>query len=386
MPAFSKEEYRVRVNKLRRKMAELEIDVLLVLEESSINYLTGYAGYSDYVPQLALVRQDEEDPWLILREIDVTGAIVESYFPEDRILFYAERYIGSNDLTPWQPIGEFVKQHGGQGRIGVELSGKMLGVKGHAALCKTLGRSDLVDADGLVSQLKAIKSPAEIIYMEQAGKIVEKAMKVAQLEIGVGARECDVAAAVQHALTSGTAEFPGGASHIGLPAMATGKLANQCHSRWGDGRYKLGTQTNFEMGAFRHRYVCALSRSIFLGEPTDRAKYVHQACYDGWIAAFECLKPGVKASDVERAFRSEFGPRGVRKESRIGYSIGIDWVDGGPSFMEGDDSILQENMTFHLLIGIWERTDGYIFSETVRITENGAKSLSNIPRHILVNE
>ncbi|TGR14165.1 ectoine hydrolase DoeA, partial [Mesorhizobium sp. M8A.F.Ca.ET.202.01.1.1] len=68
--AFTPEEYRERTRRLRQRMAERGIDTLLVLNESNMNYLTGYEGYSDYVPQLALVCQDEEDPWLILREID----------------------------------------------------------------------------------------------------------------------------------------------------------------------------------------------------------------------------------------------------------------------------------------------------------------------------
>ncbi|MER9268672.1 aminopeptidase P family N-terminal domain-containing protein, partial [Mesorhizobium sp. M0410] len=65
MPAFSKQEYRERTARLRQLMAERGIDALLVLTESNMNWLTGYEGYSDYVPQLALVCQDEEDPWLI---------------------------------------------------------------------------------------------------------------------------------------------------------------------------------------------------------------------------------------------------------------------------------------------------------------------------------
>ncbi|MFD2052057.1 M24 family metallopeptidase [Mesorhizobium calcicola] len=385
MSAFGLDEYRARTARLRKKMADRGIDTLLVLEESNLNYLTGYAGYSDYVPQVALICQDEEDPWLIMRELDTHGAAVESYLPESRILSYAEKYIGSKELTAWQPIGEFVRDRTKSTRIGVEISGKMLGFKGYAALSKSLGVAEFIDADGLVSTLKAIKSPAELTYMEQAGKIVDRAMKEARSLIAVGVRECDVAAAVQHALTSGTPEIPGGPGPISMPNMAIGAPANQCHSKWGDGAYKMGCQTNFEMGAFRHRYVCAMSRSIFLGEPSARSRYVHEACRDGWLAAFEALRPGVKSSDVERAFRREFGPRGVRKESRIGYSIGLDWVDGGPSFMEGDETEILPNMTFHLLIGIWEKTDGYIFSETVRITENGANSFSSMPRDMLIN-
>lgn len=222
MTAFSREVYRTRTTRLRQQMADRGIDALLVLEEGSINYLTGYEGYSDYVPQVALVCQDEEDPWLIMRELDTHCAMDDSYLPESHVLSYAEKYIGSSELTGWQPIGDLVRERSKSSRIGVELSGKMLGVKGHAALSKSLGVTEFIDADRLVATLKAVKSPAELSYMEEAGKIVDRAMKVAHTQIADGVRECDVAAAVQHSLSSGTPAFPGGPSHIGLPLMATG--------------------------------------------------------------------------------------------------------------------------------------------------------------------
>ncbi|WP_080752112.1 aminopeptidase P family N-terminal domain-containing protein [Bradyrhizobium japonicum] len=62
MSAFSQQEYRERNARLRQSMAERGMDALLVLNEPNMNYLTGYDGFSDYVPQLALLRQDEEDP------------------------------------------------------------------------------------------------------------------------------------------------------------------------------------------------------------------------------------------------------------------------------------------------------------------------------------
>ncbi|WP_352518162.1 aminopeptidase P family N-terminal domain-containing protein, partial [Mesorhizobium sp. M0046] len=57
MPAFPKEEYRSRTARLRQQMAERGIDTVLVLNEGNMNYLTGYEGFSDYVPQAALVCQ-----------------------------------------------------------------------------------------------------------------------------------------------------------------------------------------------------------------------------------------------------------------------------------------------------------------------------------------
>lgn len=383
MPAFGQQEYRERTARLRQRMAERGIDALLVLSEANMNYLTGYDGYSDYVPQLALVCQDEEDPWLILREMDGACATPTSYLPHSRILGYPEKYIGSSQRTPWQPIGDLVRERIRSNRIGVELTAKMFGVKAHAALGTCLDLSKCIDADGMISKLKLLKSPAELAYLEQAGAIVDRAMQVARLGVAAGARQCDVAADIMHALCAGTPEFPGGPSRF--PTMPTGTPATAPHIKWSDARYAMGCQTNFELGAFRHRYCCALSRTVFLGDPSARSLYVHQAVVDGFMAAFETIRPGVTCGDVERAFRRTFNACGVRKESRIGYSIGIDWADGGASLQDDDETVIQPNMTFHVIIGIWENDDGYVFSETVRVTDSGVKSLSSMSRDLLVN-
>ncbi|MES0070268.1 Xaa-Pro peptidase family protein [Mesorhizobium sp. M0074] len=383
MPAFSHQEYRERTRRLRQEMAEHGIDTLLVMNESNMNYLTGYDGYSEYVPQLALVCQEEEDPWLILREIDTLCATPTSYLPESRILSYPEKYIGSSQRTAWEPIGDLIRERTKSSRIGIELTAKVFGVKAHTALANSLDLSKAIDADGMISKLKTVKSPAELAYMEQAGKIADRAMQMGRLEIAAGARECDVAAAVMHALIKGTPEIPGGV--CAFPTMPVGSPANAPHIMWSDASYRMGSQTNFEIAGFRHRYACALSRTVFLGEPTARAQHLHQAALDGFLAQFEAIRPGVTCSDVARAFKRAFEPFGVRKESRSGYSIGLAWTDGGGSFQEDDHTVIEPNMTFHVLIGIFEKDDGYIFSETVRVTENGAKSLSRMSRDLLVN-
>ncbi|BAV52793.1 PUTATIVE HYDROLASE/PEPTIDASE PROTEIN (plasmid) [Mesorhizobium loti] len=383
MPAFSQQEYRERAKRLRQQMTDRGVDAMLILNESNINYHTGYEGYSDYVPQLALVCQDEEDPWLILREIDTLCAYQTSYLPESRILSYPERYIGSSKRTPWEPIADLIKERSKSNRIGVEMGAKILGTKAYAALANNLDMSNAIDADGMIATLQRVKSPAELAFMEQAGKIADRALQAGRLEIAVGARECDVAAAVQSALIKGTPEFPGGPCY-GALTMPVGSPANAPHLKWSDASYKMGCQTNFEIGAFRHRYVCALSRTIFLGEPSARAQHLHRAALDGFLAEFDAIRPGVKCSDVSAAFQRAFEPYGVRKESRSGYSTGIDW-GSDLSFNPDDHTVIEPNMTFHVLVGIWEKHDGYIFSETVRVTENGARSLSNMSRDLLVN-
>ena len=46
MPRFEKEEYDVRITKVRQSMAEKNIEVLIVTDPSNMAWLTGYDGWS----------------------------------------------------------------------------------------------------------------------------------------------------------------------------------------------------------------------------------------------------------------------------------------------------------------------------------------------------
>jgi Xaa-Pro dipeptidase len=382
MPAFEPAEYRARTAKVREVMAKRGLEALLVMTESNMNYLTGYDGYSEYVPQLALVLQHEEDPVLILREMDLQCAYPTSYLPDARILAYPEHFIGTEAKTPWDPVAAMIRERTKSTRLGCELTAKTYGLKAHAALTKALGIDEFADADGMISPIKLVKSPNELAYMHQAARIVDRAIDTAMLAIEVGARESDVAAAVTAALCAGTAEVPGGPCK--MPTMPVAPMATAPHLKWTDKRYLWNSQTNFEIGAYRHRYACPLSRTIFLGDPPPRLQHIHKAVLAGFLAAFGAMRPGATCGDAHRAFLAAFTPHGVRKESRIGYSIGVDWGDGGASLQQDDATVLQPNMTFHLIVGIWERQDGYILSEAVRITDTGAESFSRMTREMMV--
>jgi Xaa-Pro dipeptidase len=126
--------------------------------------------------------------------------------------------------------------------------------------------------------------------------------------IGFSVRECDVAATVMHALAEGTPDCGGGAA---VPVtMPVTPWAQAPHIKWTDRKYEKGRQTNFEIGAFVHRYCCPLSRTVHLGTPPDRLRYVHDAVLGGFLAGFEATKAGATCGDVYRAFSKAFKPTG----------------------------------------------------------------------------
>ncbi len=382
MSAFEVAEYRDRVQRVTSAMQAAGIDTLVVLAEANIFYLSGYEGFSDYVPQAAVLRAGDQDVTLILREMDLHCAYPTAYLDDSRLECYPESYIGTPAHSPWEVIGKRVLDTAQGGRIGVEFGANVYSFDDHRQLTKVLDGDTLVDGSGVVEKAKTRKSIAEIVYMRQAATIVDNALQAGIAQIAEGVRECDVAATISHGLTTGTSEFGGGPTKT--VTMGVGDRAAAPHLKWTDRPYVAGSQTDFEVGAHVHRYCCPLSRTAYLGDPPQRLLDVHRAVLEGFQGGFDAVRAGGTCGDVYRGFADAFFPHGVRKESRIGYSLGIDWADGCFSLQGDDETVLEENYTFHMIIGIWERTDAYVFSEAIRVGADGAESFSSVPRILFV--
>ena len=383
MAAFTDREYRERVQRVCTGMEASGIETLVIFSEPHMCFLTGYAGLSDYVPQVTVVRAGDQDARIILREMDIHCANPTVYLDASRIECYPESCIGTTEHSPWDVIGTRVLEIAGDGTIGLEYAADNFSFSDHQALTKALGDRPLIDGSHVVPKAKIKKSATEIGFMRQAATIVDNAMANGIAMIKEGVRQCDVAALITHDLIAGTPEYGGDATKA--VTMPTGPgVAQAPHLKWTDAPFRPGDQTDFEIGGFVHRYACPLSRTSYLGDPPERLLYVHDAVLAGFEAALGAVRPGATCGDVHRAFAAEFYPRGVRKESRIGYSLGLDWSDLCFSLQDDDETVLETDYTFHLIIGVWEPEDAYVFSEAIRGGEQRGESFSKTPRELFV--
>ena len=96
----------------------------------------------------------------------------------------------------------------------------------------------------------------------------------------------------------------------------------------------------------------------------------------------------VTGLDIAGAFFDVLRRRGIEKSSRCGYPIGLsyppDWGERTMSLRPGDRTVLEENMTFHFMPGLWFDDWGIEITESIVITANGAVCLANYPRELLV--
>ncbi len=385
MLPFERSEYLERLDQTKRKMEVAGIDVLLVSNEHNMNYLSGYDGSSAYVPQLLIVASDEEEPLWVGRAQDEGCARNSVFMDHARIVGYPERYIGNPDLHPMAFMADLLRERGwANRRLGVELDTDAFSPHAYGELQRHLPDVRFIDAGSLVNWVRIVKSPQELEYMRQAGVISDLAMQVAIDSIAEGVRQCDVAAAVTAALIRGTDEFGGDVPT--KPTMATGPRSSGPHLTWTEERFKPGDATNVELGGCRYRYQCGLSRTIVAGEPDPRLAALAPIVAEGMPVALDAARPGATCEEVEAAFRQFTSARGVLKDSRIGYAIGNGWTEGTASLQPGNTTVLEPNMTFHLMLGFWEQDWGFVLSEVFRVTGSGApETYSSLPRKLFVN-
>ena len=86
MALFQKDEYLERLRNTKTRMDASGMDVLVVADPANMNYLTGYDGWSFYVPQVVVVALDAEEPIWIGRGMDAHGAKHTTFLSEDGII------------------------------------------------------------------------------------------------------------------------------------------------------------------------------------------------------------------------------------------------------------------------------------------------------------
>ena len=389
MPPFPAEEYDRRLAATRSAMAEGGIDLLLVTDPANINYLTGYDAWSFYVYQVLLVEADGAPHW-IGRASDANGVGLTTYLPGDRVVGYPEECIESVDRHAMRYVADFLMSRGyGSARIGVEMEAYYYTARAHRILMAGLPDAREIDATGLVNRVRIVKSAGEIALLREAAVIVERAMATAVDNIEPGCRQNDAVAEIYRTQIRGTAEFGGDYTAI-APILPTGIGTSAPHLTWSDRRFRRGEATIIEIAGCRRRYHCPLARTVFLGTPPPKVRSTEEAVVEGVAAALEAARPGALAEDVEAAWRRSVSRWGVVKESRLGYSIGInyppDWGEHSASLRPGDRTELAPGMAFHLMPGLWYEDWGIEISQPFVVGERGAEPLTGYPRRLVVKD
>ena len=167
---------------------------------------------------------------------------------------------------------------------------------------------------------------------------------------------------------------------------ASGPNSAMPHHHTGDRVIELGDAVIFDWGGELDGYLSDMTRTVFIGEPTDEQRKVYDIVLRANAAAFAAVRPGVACEDVDKAARDLITAKGYGDAfiHRVGHGLGMD-VHEEPYLVSGNKMPLAAGMVFSDEPGIYLAGKfGVRIEDTVVCTEDGAALINGAPRDLTV--
>jgi len=378
---FTEEELASRRRKAIGSMQAQGLCGLLLFQQESMYYLTGYdtMGYSKFQ---CLYMGADGKLVLLTRSADQRQAQITSIIDDIRI------WVDSADSKPGQDLTRILDEQGCRGKhLGVELD----------AYCLTAERWEFVkaalegfcsweDASDLVRRLRLVKSEAEIAYVRRAAELADDALEEAHQLIRPGVQEQELFASMHGVIFRGGGDYPASRFIIGA-----GKRALMVRNFSGYGNIGENDQVQLEFGAaYRHYHAC-LMRTILTGKPDPRHVVMHSAVTDALNACQKACRPGNTFGDIFDVHANVLDSAGFRQHrlNACGYSLGAlyppTWMDW-PMLYAGNPVVLEKNMVIFMHMILLDSDSGLTMSmgETVLVSEARCDRLSRMSHDLVV--
>ena len=306
-----------RRNRLRERMSQEGVGAYFGVRRENSRYLTGIelgdgeekvAGNSGQF----LVSEDEV---LVLADSRYTIQAREEC-PDARVVGVY------NDLfSRWTEIIESI---GGPKRVAVEA-----GFVSHAMwgrLAAAAPDVELVAAEGWVEELRATKEPAELERIASACAVADAALERLLPNIIPGITEEELALQLEWEMRTSGAE----ALAFDV-ACLFGERAAQPHGSPGNRPIAAGEVLLFDFGAQVYGYRSDMTRTLFVGQPTDRDLEIYELVASAQQAAFDALAAAVESGarpvgrEIDAVARGVIGAAGHGDHfgHGLGHGIGL---------------------------------------------------------------
>ncbi len=379
---FERAEYDTRISRAVAAMQARGLDGMLLFNQSSRYYLTGYDSFGFVLFECLYLGADGR-LMLLTRPTDVPAAFHTSIITDVRV------WHDKADADPARQLRDIVAEFGCAGRrLGVEY--QTWGLTGRNAMKVNAafdGFATLTDESELIAQLRLVKSDAELVYSRKAGELADAALAEARKLARAGAFEGDILAAAQGAVFKGGGDYPGNEFTI---ASAEGALL----PRYFSGRRHLSEkdQLILQLGGAYRRYHASLMATILTGEADAIHRRMFKACHEALTEIHGTLKPGLRIEEMYGIYArasERAGFNAAHRLSACGYSLGAayhpTWMDW-PWIFPGSDVVAEPNMVFYVHMILMDRESGHALAlaDTSVVTKTGSERLSHAPLELLV--
>ncbi|MFY9211717.1 MAG: M24 family metallopeptidase [Aestuariivita sp.] len=340
-----------------------------------VQYLTNYVTSFPFIPDLPGQWAGRAHAFVVLRADGAARLIADA--PDD-----ATAAIDAQDIRPAEDVlacvAEALRELGlAHGRLGL-VGSDVLSVAHERALRGHVPGAHWQEAQEILVNLRAIKSPAELDQLRHASAIGSRTLEAMMQVAEPGVSHGEVVAAGMGVLAPA-----GGALYNSFMASGRGGVEAYAHRRnfptWGTSA-PLAEGEWFRIGISGAvgGYVFDHSRSKAIGAPSNRQIALFEDAMAIVEAAIAAIRPGVQAQDIAAAGLAEQAARGYPNDgvfSGLGHGIGLGW--DAPWLAPGDTTLLEPGMVLSVERTI--RKDGYLgdYEDSVIVTDTGTERISH---------
>ena len=239
----------------------------------------------------------------------------------------------------------------------------------------------LVETDGIVEELRAVKDDWELARMRDGAARLSSVAKCILPKALAGRSEAELAAEIEAELRRTGFERPAFDTIV-----ASGPNAARPHARAGSRQLQSGDLVVMDFGGVLDGYCTDLARTVSVGGQGAREQRAIAQVVEAQLAAFQSVGPGRAPEAADQAARDALDRHGVGEAFThgTGHGLGLE-VHESPRVTrvrrDHAEPPLAAGMVLTLEPGIYfEGWGGVRIEDDVLVTEVGAEWLTDVPR------
>jgi Xaa-Pro aminopeptidase len=243
----------------------------------------------------------------------------------------------------------------------------------------------LAPADELLSELRSIKTPAEIEHIHDACRIAADAFARGVQVLGPGVSEAEAAAAFRIRLSSCLSDHPEVRRCDGFTYCMSGPnsaRASGPYSRSRPRRIREGDLAVIRCHCYADGYWAEIARTYHIGRMDTGKERMFEAVFDARTAVLEALRRGVRAATLDEAARAAIASHGLAPliKHPTGHGAGFGALDhtARPRLHPKSADVIEVGMILNLDIGLYsDEYGGVRNADMVAVTEVGPELLTD---------
>lgn len=344
---------------LRNKMQSLDLQGIIISNPINIKYLTRIEAEG------TLVITPKENMYITdARYIEHVHSILTLY---DEIIVYDKRDLSQDD---YENIFAYCENVGFEEHY--------ITYADYKEYIRKYKINNFVETEYIIEKQRMIKDDDEISNLIKACNITDECFKYITSYIKPGMTEKQIAKEIDDYYNERT----DGISFETI--VASGENSSKPHAVPTNRKIQNQDIITIDMGCKVNGYCSDMTRTIFVGKPTEEMKKVYDLVLNNQKFALTQYKEGCSTRQVTKMIENNFKLYGYDLVHALGHGVGLE-VHEPPIISERNDAMLRENMVVTDEPGIYiPGKFGVRIEDTVQIGKFGSTVLTNSDKNYVI--